>query len=159
MWYTPLFAITVHYVLLILFTCHKISLPRCRKAYHYIQSINVNLHYLALIFCIVSKQKVWIWISISFQYKQLSIQFGLHFQGLFDTKRTPTTNLPLSDHFGVRAELFVTFRCRFLHRICITSTTLGRIRPFLDLEDIDQRLQEFCPAPWYNTYQPGIVIP
>ena len=37
-------AITVHYVLLILFTCHKKSLPRCRKAYYYIQSINVNLH-------------------------------------------------------------------------------------------------------------------
>ena len=97
-------------------------------------------------------------LLISFQYKQLSIQFGLHFQGLFDTIRTPTTNLPLSDHFGVRAEILVTFCQCFIHQICITRNTLGRIVPFLDLEDIDQCVQDFCPTLWSNTYWPGIEI-
>ena len=69
-----------------------------------------------------------------------------HFQGLFDTIRTPTTNLPLSDHYGVRAELFVTFRRRVIQRLCPTSSTLGRVVPFLNMEDIEQCTQDFCPA-------------
>ena len=69
------------------------------------------------------------------------------FQRLFDAIRTPTTNLFLSDHFGVRAELYVTSRNSAVQGVCSSSSSLGRIAPFLDLEDIDQRIQDFCPAP------------
>ena len=79
--------------------------------------------------------------------------FFIHFQGLFDTIRTSTTNLPLSDHYGARAELYVGFHRRAVQRLCPTSNTLGRVVPFLNMDDIDQRTQDFCPAeatPWWH---------
>ncbi len=63
-------------------------------------------------------------------------------QRMFDDVTTES-GLPLSDHFGVRALLLTG---RGDTRVCCKSNVLGRNVKFLDMEDIDVHIDEFCPA-------------
>ncbi len=51
--------------------------------------------------------------------------------------------IPLSSHFGLRAVLNFRYgrRC-----VCPSSDVLGKNIDFIDLDDIDTQIEDFCPA-------------
>ncbi len=77
------------------------------------------------------------WYGELSQYSLLTLS-----QRLFDDIRTPS-GLPLSDYQGVRATLLTRKASRVR---CPRSDVLGRYVDFVELDDVEEQIEQFCPA-------------